>query len=188
MKYLKLYENFEDIELVISHNIEDFKPLFVLNKDHGDYFQYYMEEWCKNSDIRRELEENGNWVNYLIKYQNKYVGTIGEYQLKYNGEFHEGEYWLGFFGVLEEYRGSGVSYRALTNLLEMITKRDIKFHKMMLYTEKINYHAQNFYRRMGFNFLSEGINDYCKINGCDKEEYFNSPTEDIIMYKNIKTH
>lgn len=78
---------------------------------------------------------------YLIKENDIYIGTIGLYS--YNA--YPDDAWLGWFGLLEEYRGKGYGREALEFFEELARNRGFRYARLFTYTLN-NDNTRNFYK------------------------------------------
>jgi ribosomal protein S18 acetylase RimI-like enzyme len=79
-------------------------------------------------------------------------------------------FWIGWFGVLPEYRRSGVGHQVITMLMKKAKALGGK--KLMLYTESKD--ARKFYDAVGFTFVST-VGQYLKKNKDATIHDFESP-------------
>jgi len=121
--------------------------------------------------------------NILIQKDGETIGITGFYRLGIHPK-NPNEYWLGWFGILPEYRGSGVSKDSIDKLIDIIMGENPKFEKLMVYLEEDNHRAKRFYEKIGFKYLST-VDEFCSSSNIEKEDYFVIDTVDIVMYKTI---
>ena len=186
MKYLKIFEDFvDDVELINTHNFIDFKPLMVLKNEFGQEFIDDMKFYCRetsNTNISDHAEPGSDWRVFIIKSNNKTVGVNGFYRIKDSN--NPNEYWLAWFGILPEYRGTGVAKKSIEKLIEIIKLENSNFNSLMVYTEDDNIRAQKFYHKLEFEYLSS-VDEYCEKNNIQKDKYFVMEDNDIVMSRKV---
>ena len=125
IKLVKIREN----NLDIAHKIENI--IFP----HYDAYNNYLDSFKPNS-------ENVYW---LLEVNGTYVGISGIYSYKK----YPDDAWLGWFGLLEEYRGKHLGEQALA-LFEIYAKRR-NFKYARLFTDRYdNDVAKSFYEAHGY--------------------------------------
>ena len=78
---------------------------------------------------------------YLIKENDVYIGIIGIYSY----DAYPDDAWLGWFGLLEEYRGKGYGRKALEFFEELARNRGFRYAR--LFTDTLNNdNTRNFYK------------------------------------------
>ena len=183
---IKKFEEFNlsSIKLINSENFDDYHPILSLEKDLGDGYIDDIKNYCGLIPSHYEGHpppNSDNWKIFLIKKDNTTIGITGFYKLGMSPK-NPNEYWLGWFGILHEYRGSVVSKEATDALIEIIKNENPKFKKLMVYLEQDNYRAKRFYEKIGFKYLST-VDEFCENSNIKKEDYFVIDTIDIVMYK-----
>ena len=121
---IKKFEEFNlsSIKLINSENFDDYHPILSLEKDLGDGYIDDIKNYCGLIPSHYEGHpppNSDNWKIFLIKKDNTTIGITGFYKLGMSPK-NPNEYWLGWFGILPEYRGSGVSKEATDALIEII--------------------------------------------------------------------
>lgn len=96
------------------------------------------------------IKENVEYEKYYLVYDaNNIIGITGLYS---NEDIYEtNSIWLGWFGVLEEYRNKGYGKRILLDTIKMAEKLSIKYpiKYFRLYTsERDDYLAQPLYEKI----------------------------------------
>lgn len=113
-------------------------------------------EYSAKTNYIESIEKKTNYVYYLLFDGTEYVGVIGIYSYTIDPE----SAWLGWFGVLEQYRNKGYGSEALLFYEKMAKKKGYKYAR--LYTDKFDNDATlNFYKSKDYIF-----EDY--INEADK--------------------
>ena len=163
-----------------SQVYSDYENLFVFQKQFGNDYIESIKKYCLLSNVKNDIFPNSmNWKMYIIKYCNNTCGIIGFYK------FSDNEYWIGWFGILEEFRNKGIGSFVLNKLIDIIKEENYEANKLLLYTECDNLLAHKFYKKNGMDYLST-VDEYCLDNNLKKEKYFSLMTiGDIIIYKNI---
>lgn len=131
---------------------------------------------CAYNFYKWSIEKNVDYIKYYIIYNdNTPIGITGIYNYD---NFKENTIWLGWFGILEEYRNKGYGRQALLDTIEMARKLTNK-HPLLyfrIYTyKKANHLAQPMYQK------------YLDL----KEEYTNKndyKVKDDICYIYTKTY
>ena len=187
MKNLKLFENFDsDIQLIVCEDIKEFKRIFSKDADYTNDFSHFIE-WISNN--KKSIDEYEQWIIYLIKYKDKYIGTISVV----NAGSYLSEYWLSFFTILNRYRRLGIGQKVINIFIKKLKKIKSSF-RLMLQVDKTNKGAQNLYLRCVFKFIS--IDDYIEytLKNMDPEQIDveiwekgtrESLSESFLMYKDI---
>ena len=121
--------------------------------------QNYIEQINKDT-YRKEMDY------YIVYYENMPIGVTGIYS--YN-EYPE-DAWLGWFGILEEYRNNGYGGIVLDKTIELAKKKG--YTKFRLYTDEFAQSAHKLY-------VSRGLIKERYDNENDKDEYF---IADIYIY------
>ena len=145
-------------------------------KDFGYIFYSTVLEWC---DVIEDLWALHFWEFRLIKSENKAIGCCGLYSLNESTE----TLWLGWFGLIPEYRNKGLGVDVLKYLEQEAKKVDCK--ELMSYVDKEGA-PLNFYKREGFEIIGTvaeflKVNDMEFIDGGDYE----SP-DDFVIRKFLK--
>lgn len=86
-------------------------------------------------------KRNSFYVSYIAYFDNKPIGVIGLYEIP---EYSD-TVWLSWFGLINEYRKTGLGKQMLDFIIEIAKKNKKKF--LRLYTFEIwNSEAQKFYK------------------------------------------
>lgn len=89
--------------------------------------------------------ENDHVKYYLAEVDGKYVGITGMY---YYDKYIDSA-WLGWYGVLPEYRNKGYGREILRRTMDLAKEKGFKY--MRLYTDFVdNHNAVNLYEEEGF--------------------------------------
>lgn len=163
------------IKLVKSVNVNDFKPIFEgLVADFGYIYYHAILSWCGVITRRKEKF----WQVWLIKWDNDTIGICGLYSHK-KGDVSE--LWLGWFGILPEYRNCGLG----SKVLDLMEKRALKLGCERIYSYVDADGAPlPFYVRNGYNRIST-VKQYLKKNPQLTMDDFESLDDHVIM-KQIK--
>lgn len=98
---------------------------------------------------------------YLAKEGNRYVGITGIYYY----DFDLDSAWLGWFGILQEYRDNGLGKELLNRTIDLAISNNFKY--MRLYTDYIdNSNAIKLYIKEGFigeKYTAEKLLYDCRI-------------------------
>lgn len=106
------------IKLVQSDNIHDYRSVLEGLTDVFNYDHYHaILAWCRIIDLEMRGPDAAFWQIWLIQdvESDKTIGICGLYSLDDSTE----ELWLGWFGILKEYRNGGIGQRAL-ELMEAV--------------------------------------------------------------------
>lgn len=125
--------------------------LELINKDNIEYAtrieNIIFPEYNARNNYLGSLEKDSKTKYYLAYDNNECVGITGIYY--YKDDFDNA--WVGFFGLLEEYRYKGYG-KELLKLTEDLMK-DMGFKYSRLFTDRLNNDvAINFYKRNGYVF------------------------------------
>lgn len=127
----------DDIEIVnvdmdnVIHAIHIQRSLFP----DSDGAYNFLESLVKTSEFEF----------WLIKKDSDYIGTVGIYTLPEDGE----SAWLGWFGILPQYRRQGIGSLAIAHYEKVARERGFRYAR--LYTNRLNNErAKSFYRANGY--------------------------------------
>ena len=174
--------NLQELDFIQTRDINKFRPLFRgLEDEFGTDHYDAILEWCNILDKTVYFF----WEIYLIRINKKIVGICGLYSIT-NNDIRE--LWIGWFGILEKYRGLGIGKKALEMMEEIAIVNGSS--SMMVYTANTNKDAQKFYVKNGFirngkewntnKFIKSKIKKYPKVG-----DHFDLGT-DIIFRKKLK--
>jgi ribosomal protein S18 acetylase RimI-like enzyme len=212
MKHLKEFKLFEskprvnesEVEIVFCDDYNEYEELVIKLKNDPDVtyrFGEYHKEFCL--DKERHINDP-SWRCFLVKFNGQKVGTIGYFQmlnvlkstrLSYSSPTRDqidksqryiqpNEYWMGWFVILPEFRGTGIAQIAVSKLRQEIKRANPKSEKLLLNTEWDNYQAHKFYKKVGFDILSD-VGEYCKNLDINIHDHFTFPEEELIFYQEI---
>lgn len=116
--------------------------------------------------------ENKFWEIYLIKDSGKVKGMCGLYSLKENDN---SELWLGWFGILPEFRNEGIGTKVLKKLKHIAKQEGA--HTLMCYVDEDGA-PLNFYYRNNFVYVNS-VKKYVKKNNLSMDD-FESPKDHVI--------
>lgn len=88
---------------------------------------------------------------FVVYHYNKPIGLTGIYKNKKTGD-----YWLGWFGILPEYQGSGIGSKVLEATIKELKSIHPNVTYFNLWTEG-GRAVQNFYRKNGFKYTGKLI-------------------------------
>lgn len=182
MNNISSYKDYNEVVLVNTQNFEEFNPILSLEKDLGSEFVADMKSYCLLTKVNYDSDippNSDDWKVFLIKYNNKTCGVIGFYRIRDNNE-----YWIAWFGIIEEFRNKGIGTKSVKELLKVIKKENSNANNLYVYVEDDNNLAIKFYSRIGMKILST-VDDFCFSNGLKKEDYFTTSTNDLVMYTKI---
>lgn len=164
------------IQLIQSINIYDYKPVLEgLIDDFGYTYYHAILSWC---EIIQKDQSNKFWEVWLIHFNNKIIGICGLYSLKEN---NNSELWLGWFGIIPEYRNQKLGSVVLAELENLAKINNCE----ILYTYvDIEGKPLTFYYRNGFERISTVGEYISSINySLDLNEFENE--NDHVLRKKI---
>ena len=161
------------ITLHKTKNIYDFGPILMpLVPDFTMTFVQTVLEWCKVVPV----EDDGKfWKVWLVKKNKKAVGICGLYSLNKKTD----ELWLGWFGIVPEFRNKGVGVDVMAHLYKQAKKVGCK--KMFSYVDKQGA-PLSFYGREGFEVIGT-VKDYIRSNFNVSKDSFEDIDDFVIMKK-----
>ncbi len=153
------------IKLQETKDIKQYRLLFDgLFKDFNYALWDGILMWC---DIKyNSIAEDRYWRVFLIKKRNIVIGICGLYSMDHDTD----ELWLGWFGILPEYRNKGIGkivLQALEKRAKIVGCKYIYSH-----VGKNNFKAMRFYEREGFERISTVLK-FIKNNKVDRNEFEN---------------
>ncbi len=133
-----------------SEEIKDFKRL-------GGELVFWPEYAYEGSILEKAEEFKYYLATIIINKKERVIGITGHYTEDIEGK-DNGIIWLGWFGVLEKYRGKGYGKELLEKSINKVKKfKGIglkqRFKELRLYTTKDEKHeakARLMYRKRGF--------------------------------------
>ena len=142
------------VKLIQSRDIKDYSSILegLTNVFEYDYWHAILC-WCKI--IETTQKDNKFWEVWIIKHKNKTIGICGLYSLY---EHSTEELWLGWFGILEEYRDKGLGKLALDDMIKKA--KNLKCKTLCTYVDK-DKKPVPFYERNGFKVICR-VNKYVK--------------------------
>lgn len=160
------------MKIIQSTNVKDYQPIFEgLIDDFGYVYYYAILSWCKIIDT--DEVDPRYWQVYLIKHRKKIVGICGLYSLRENSI---DELWLGWFGILPDYRSHGIGGKALEWMIKSSKKMGTK--KLLSYVDEDGKPLE-FYYRHGFKLIGN-VKGYVKSNPEFSIDEFESPKDHVI--------
>jgi GNAT superfamily N-acetyltransferase len=155
------------MEIIQSTSIHDYSPLMDgLYDDFGSNFFMTLLRWCEITNIGRRRGKGTNvfWEVWIIKEDNVTVGICGLYSLFPNDTE---TLWLGWFGVLPQYRCRDIGGKVLIWLKEEAKKRGAK--ALMSYVDEDG-KPLAFYKRYGFKVVGN-VGDYIIEHRLEIEDF-----------------
>lgn len=148
-----MIEDGSEIEIICSKDINLFLPLMRDITDLEERFLLAMLRWCGYGRPRHTPLKF--WEVYTALIKSKPVGVSGLYQNQ-NTPAHIG--WVGWLGVIPQYRNSGIG----TRLIDYVARRAsaIGMSELMVYTDDDNCGAIDFYQTVGFCHLGRAIEEF----------------------------
>ena len=129
------YKEFIKLVKITEENVQIAHKMENIIFPHYDAYNNYLDSF-------KEESENEYW---LLEVDGKYVGISGIYSYK----AYPRDAWLGWFGLLEEYRGKHLGEQALA-LFEIVARRR-NFFYARLFTDRFdNDNAKHFYEAHGY--------------------------------------
>lgn len=150
-----------DLVLVDKNNykkaIEIQKLIFPNENGTLNILASLNRQWFINNTGLNYVDDHVQY--YLAKVDDIYVGITGLYY------YDSDNAWLGWFGILPEYRHQGLGRRLLRKTIHLATTMNFKY--MRLYTDFIaNYDAIILYEKEGFvgeKYTCEKLQYDCRI-------------------------
>lgn len=166
-----------NLKIFQSRDLNLYKPILEgLYDELGFDYYHAVLVWCNVIDYNG-YDKYYFWEVYLIERDGKIVGLAG---LSSQYAERKDELWLGWFGVLPEYRNEGIGSEAL-KLIEEKAK-SFGCDTLMTYIDK-SCKPLKFYQRNNFMVLWP-VEKYLKIFPEIPEEAFGDK-EDIVLIKNL---
>ena len=165
------------ITINFSRRIEDYKPILEgLIDDFGYVYYHAILCWCQI--ISDKDNQNCFWRVYLIDSDGATVGICGLYSQYPN---NNDELWLGWFGILKEYRRKGIG----TTVLSLLQQHAILIgaKRIMSYVDKSG-EALPFYIKNGFQTIGS-VKEYLSKHPNLSMDRFEDP-EDFVICKEIE--
>ncbi len=156
-----------------TKNIHNYKNIFEgLIDDFGYSYYHSILSWCEII----ERKKSKFWEVWLIyNAEGIVIGICGLYSLTDNTE----NLWLGWFGIIKEYRNQGIGEKVLKSL--EIKAKEVGCKNIYTYVDAKGLPLK-FYYRNGFERVSD-VDEFVHYNNL-KMEYFESP-DDHVLKKNL---
>lgn len=138
-----------DIAFFKSKSLKHFKPLLdgLLN-DFGYDFWHYVLIWC--NEVDGDPKDFGKyWEVWLIEVQKKVVGVCGLYS---NLHHDDSELWLGWLGILPQYRHMGFGGVAIDFMQMQGSKIGCKKLRAYIYPDYND--PLPYYEKKGFKLIN----------------------------------
>lgn len=169
-----------------SKNIEDYKIIIrELYNDFGINFCHTILTYC---DFIEDPDKDKNmlWNIHILKtyketinpLEDESIGICGLYSLDSKTE----NLWLGWFGILPNFRNLNLGTRAL--LFLKIQAKSLNCKNLYCYVDKSNESALRFYKRNNFHIISS-VKEFTKNNNISMD-YFENP-EDLVIKLNLNS-
>lgn len=127
-----------------TKNIYDFVPIIEpLIEDFDKVFLDTVLIWCK---IMSDDNDKRFWQVWLITSNNTPIGICGLYSLNNSTE----ELWLGWLGIVPEYRNKGLGVNVMNFLYSQA--RGLNCKRILSYVDKKG-KPLSFYKREGFQII-----------------------------------
>ncbi len=150
------------IKLQKSKNINHFGVLFEpLFKNFGYPFWHTMLIWC---NVIKSAPDARYWQVWVIKDRDRIIGVCGLYSLNKKTD----ELWLGWFGIIPEFRNMSIGSVVLGLMIEHARKVGCK--TLYSYVGEKNHKAYRFYKRENFRRVST-VQQYIDIHKTPKNEF-----------------
>lgn len=155
-----------------SRNVSDYSlVLDGLYEEFGNAFCHTILSWC--GVMGSSKEDNRYWQVWLLYHGDTPIGICGLYSLNDSTE----ELWLGWLGIIPEYRNKGVWGLMILNQLKF-KARKVGCKRLFSYVEKGG-RPLNFYYKHGFKKVGL-VKDYLNLHlEVDVDEF--EDTDDIII-------
>lgn len=166
-----------NIYFIQTRDIVKFGPILKpLSKDFTSIFYETVLEWC-GVIPRDDYKEGRYWEVWLIYLNGKPIGICGLYTLKESKDLDE--LWLGWLGIIPEYRNLKLGGEIMTHLYSEARKVGAK--KIYSYVGEDG-KPLNFYKREGFKVIGN-VGEYLKDRGIDyiDGDDFESLNDYVIM-------
>lgn len=164
----------EQTSFVQTREIKDWKPVLEnLVADFGYSYYHAVLAWCGIID---NSSPDDFWEVWAIKFEGKVVGICGLYSQAPN---FTDELWLGWLGIIPEYRNKKIGEKVLLFLKHIC--QEYKCRTLLSYVDKKG-KPLNFYYRNGFTFkgtVAEYISDKPEIEA-NFSEYFMNREDSVI--------
>lgn len=166
------------IRFTQTREITEYKSIINgLLPDFDYIFLHTLLQWCKIADD--PFERTGQfWEVYLIRYRFSKIGICGLYSLNPGST---DELWLGWFGLVPNWRNKGHGKSVLDFLEEKAREQECK--RLYSYVDK-EAKPLNFYLRNGFKVFGT-VKEYLdkldqKVDGSN----FENP-DDLVIVKEL---
>jgi GNAT superfamily N-acetyltransferase len=164
------------MRLIHTKSIRKYKNIFEgLVQDFGYIYYSSILYYCGILDKNKDPDQYvGFWKIWLIVVDD-IIGICGLYALKSTEEL-----WLGWFGIIPEYRYKGLGTKVLARLENKAKKRGAK--RLFVYVDK-NEKAIPFYKRNGFELVGR-VGEYVKYHNISMDDF--EDENDMVMVKHLK--
>lgn len=159
------------VQLIESRTIEDYAPV-LRGLDFEDSFPATMLRWCR---LLPRNPETNCWFVRLVQLRGQVVGVCGLYT---RFDCPSDRAWLGWFGLLPEYRRSGIGSAVLERLER--EARAWGCTSLWVFTGQENSAGQSFYRRAGFEVPLEPVSP-------EEHRRWTFDETDVILSKSLAT-
>lgn len=168
----------EKLKIFESRNIKDYKLiLHELEADWGKIFWSAILMWCDVLD--NPYKDDGKyWQVWVIQYEGKVIGICGLFAHKKD---YVEELWLGWFGIIPDYRNKKIGEKALKFMEEHAKSLGCK--KIFSYVD-IEGKPLSFYFRNGYERISTVAEYLSEHPETDPDEF--EETHDHVIRKELK--
>ena len=133
-----------------SHSLGDYVSIVEeLKNDLGERFPHSIRSWC-GLEIRPYPLVN--WQLYLASDAQE-GNIIGLYSYYQQPEDPPEKFWIGWLGVLPQYRRQGVARQFLANIMSSVLTCGAK--ELWVHTDNSNHAAISLYKEAGMNYWGE---------------------------------
>ncbi|MBK5721613.1 GNAT family N-acetyltransferase [Dysgonomonas sp. Marseille-P4677] len=165
----------EDIELY-PLSVDDIFRIFNTLNDEREY----MRTWLPFVDATHEVEDTGNYVNYVLQtadkqftiyFKGEFVGLIGFKDTDFDNKKIEIGYWLSQYA-----QGKGIMFNSVSKLIEYAFI-EMNMNRIQIKVAVDNHKSRKIPEKLGFQF--EGIER-------DGELLVDNVYTDIAIYSLLK--
>lgn len=173
---MRFVVNPKTMNIYQTKNIKDYKLILEgLIGDWGLIYWHAILIWCNIID---DIPENKNkyWQLWVAELDNKNIGICGLFSHK---EKYTEELWLGWFGLIPEYRNKNLGDEMLSFLENKA--RNLGCKTILSYVDKKG-KPLNFYYRNGYQKICT-VKEYLKENGKHLKNNFEDVNDHVISKK-----
>jgi len=152
----------KDIRIVelSEENVDETVKLIIEIFDNESSEFDYPRKWLpaslhQDSEEIKELYKKSGTIDVeyyvAIDLNKKVVGVTGYYTRKAD---YKNTFWLGWFAVSKEYRGTGLARELLDLIIKKAKKAGMKYLKLYTSDDEVERAAQVFYEKVGLKIKS----------------------------------